>query len=756
MKIERIYLENFKIHKNLEIVFDQKENLIIGENGTGKSTIFHAIIFSLFGKDAFPWIGIRRIESLIRHLSSSAKVILEISNGDKRYRITRIASVGGEGKSVLEENGKIIASGIDIVNKKIREILGINNVSKVLDVLYIKQGDLGRFIALSGKSEFTEIIEDLFDIKMYSNYLNIIQGVIKDLSKELEYLEKERYSLSRDIEEFNKVFGGLSKEELDRIFSEYSSIKKRREELYKKYIEAKTLYSSIDSKLISQENYLREKYKELDERYKLLSQKISSLKAEKNNLKYEKYSEEFIKRSVEELESLLKNIEEKIKDFDKVDLNIKLNNLKERLNIIKELIGLRGIEEIYNNIKNDIEFLNKKIIEISNKIDNLNKIISILESSKEKTCPVCKRPMDQEEYIRLLDEYKKEIGELNNEKTKYENELNKKKAEFREIERKYNRYVFLSEKVLEYKIPIDKLDEELNRLSEEINKINESLRLIDEYEIVKGSINYLKIRDIDNAILKLTEELNKTSEEVRDLMKKISSIEIMKENLEKYRKIMEELGFSSLYDLENEIKKLDEQLKNYENFRPELYKIYLEKLDRYNNLVEKIKKIRKNMNILNNLQIGLTRFIEKIRRSRTIRLSDEFRRYFKKLYRYNDIVDVKIDLKYGKNKEKIFDIIVAKNVDGKVIYKDISEAGLSGGQIKILDLAFRLALASIVNPNFKVLMLDEPTESLDENVRFSLAELLDSLDEYQIILCTHDELFKEKMTGKVIEFKRIT
>jgi len=424
--------------------------------------------------------------------------------------------------------------------------------------------------------------------------------------------------------------------------------------------------------------------------------------------------------------------------------------------MISEFISLIGINEKYNELKNNVELLNKKLAETSSKIENVKKIISILETSEEKTCPVCKKPLGQEEYMNLLNDYKKEIEELNKEKYKLENDLNKYKTELRDVEKKYSRYMFLYERILGYKIPIEKLNEEMNNLNEEINKINESLKLIDDYEIIKGSINYLKARDIDKAITKLTEELNKTSEEMKDLMKKLSSIEVMKENLEKYKKIMEELGFSSIYDLEEEIKKLDEKLKSYENFKPELYKVYLEKLERYNSLLEKIRKIRKNLSLLNNLQMALIKFIEKLRKSKTLRLSEEFRRYFKKLYRYNDIVDVKVDLKYGRNKEKIFDIIIAKNIDGKIIYKDINEAGLSGGQIKILDLAFRLALASIVSPNFKVLMLDEPTESLDENVRLSLAELLDSLEDYQIILCTHDELFKEKMSGKVIELKRTT
>jgi Recombinational DNA repair ATPase (RecF pathway) len=53
MKINRIRLENFKIHKNLEINFDEK-NIIIGENGVGKSSIFHAILFGYLEKILYP------------------------------------------------------------------------------------------------------------------------------------------------------------------------------------------------------------------------------------------------------------------------------------------------------------------------------------------------------------------------------------------------------------------------------------------------------------------------------------------------------------------------------------------------------------------------------------------------------------------------------------------------------------------------------------------------------------------------------
>ncbi len=757
MRLVRLSLENFKVHKSLDIVFDPQKNLIIGENGTGKTTIFHAIIYSLFGKEAFPWIGTRRTEALIRHLASSAKLRLELEDiNGKRYSIIRAISVAGEGKAIIEEEGKIISAGIDIVNKKIKELLKINSISKILDILYIKQGDLGKFVGLAGKSEFTDILEELFDIKTYSNYLDIVQGLIRDLTKELDYLQREKYHLSRDIEQFKNIFKNIDETELERMYKEYNDLKKKREYLYKKFVEAKTLYSSIDSKLISQENFLREKYKELESKYNVLSQKLSELRSERKNLSYEKYSEELIEKSIEDLENMLNDIEKEIKDLDKVKLALNLNNSKEKLAIIDEFLKLKGIEDKYNYLKNHLEVLNGNLIEISNNIKNLEKILDILKSSKEKSCPICKRPLDEEDVKRLVENYSYEIKKLKDEKLNIERELSEYKREFEEIERKYLKYKYLREKLGEYNIPIENIESEMIKLRSQIEDIESKLKMFEEYDIIKGTINYLKSREIDKAINKLEEEMRYVYREMKEVLKNISSIDLMKKNLEEFNNIMNELGYNSLYDLESEIKRIDEELKKYENFKPELYKMYVEKMNRYNNLIEKIKKVRKNISLLNSLQTSLIRFIEKLRKKKTIRLSEEFRKYFKKLYRYGDIVDVKIDLRYGRNKEKIFDIVIAKNIDGKVLYKNIGEAGLSGGQIKILDLALRLALASIIRPNFKVLMLDEPTESLDENVRFSLAELLDSLGEYQIILCTHDELFKEKISGKVIEFKRTT
>ena len=36
MKINRIYLENYRIHEKLEVEFDKGINLLLGENGKGE------------------------------------------------------------------------------------------------------------------------------------------------------------------------------------------------------------------------------------------------------------------------------------------------------------------------------------------------------------------------------------------------------------------------------------------------------------------------------------------------------------------------------------------------------------------------------------------------------------------------------------------------------------------------------------------------------------------------------------------------
>lgn len=52
IRLKQLHLENFKCHKSLTIDFDGKNTSIYGDNATGKTSIYDAFVWLLFGKDS--------------------------------------------------------------------------------------------------------------------------------------------------------------------------------------------------------------------------------------------------------------------------------------------------------------------------------------------------------------------------------------------------------------------------------------------------------------------------------------------------------------------------------------------------------------------------------------------------------------------------------------------------------------------------------------------------------------------------------
>ena len=71
IKIKRLYLENFKCHKSLRLDFDGGNASIYGDNASGKTSIYDALTWLLFGKDS-QGNGEKNIE--IKPLDASGEV----------------------------------------------------------------------------------------------------------------------------------------------------------------------------------------------------------------------------------------------------------------------------------------------------------------------------------------------------------------------------------------------------------------------------------------------------------------------------------------------------------------------------------------------------------------------------------------------------------------------------------------------------------------------------------------------------------
>jgi DNA repair protein SbcC/Rad50 len=98
VRIVSIHLKNIKSHRDTELQFSPGINVLSGANGSGKSTIFQAIGYALFGVNAQDFVSRAERFLSIGTKRGEVSVVFEPADGEL-YRVTR--SVGPAGKWLL-------------------------------------------------------------------------------------------------------------------------------------------------------------------------------------------------------------------------------------------------------------------------------------------------------------------------------------------------------------------------------------------------------------------------------------------------------------------------------------------------------------------------------------------------------------------------------------------------------------------------------------------------------------------------------
>jgi len=118
MQINKLTLENFKQYKQISLEFPEGLIGFVGNNGAGKSTIFDAIMFGLY--------GLNKTNFKNDKAASNEQVAVELDFTDKgkTYRVVRKL----KGKTLtasadLYSNDEHIATQVKPVNKEIYKIL---------------------------------------------------------------------------------------------------------------------------------------------------------------------------------------------------------------------------------------------------------------------------------------------------------------------------------------------------------------------------------------------------------------------------------------------------------------------------------------------------------------------------------------------------------------------------------------------------------------------------------------------------------
>lgn len=169
--------------------------LITGDTGAGKTTIFDAITFALYGEAS----GEIREASMLRSKYADVKtptfVELTFTLGEKEYRIRRNPEYSrpkarGEGFTVQKSDAELILSdGQPVtrqkdVNQKIIELLGIDR-SQFTQIAMIAQGDF-RKLLFASTEERKKIFQKLFHTHLYQSLQEELKRISAQMRKEFE------------------------------------------------------------------------------------------------------------------------------------------------------------------------------------------------------------------------------------------------------------------------------------------------------------------------------------------------------------------------------------------------------------------------------------------------------------------------------------------------------------------------------------------------------------------------------------------
>ena len=158
--------------------------LIIGENGSGKSTILDALCFVLFGK---PFRNINKPQLLNTINNKQAVVEIEFRIGKKEYKIVR-----GIKPNLFEIylNGELLnqdAASKDYQKYLEEQVLKLNYKS-FTQIVILGSASFTPFMQLSTNAR-REIIEDLLDITVFSVMNDVLKDKVSDVKLKISDLE---------------------------------------------------------------------------------------------------------------------------------------------------------------------------------------------------------------------------------------------------------------------------------------------------------------------------------------------------------------------------------------------------------------------------------------------------------------------------------------------------------------------------------------------------------------------------------------
>lgn len=388
MKILSLEMENFRNHTENERFELGDMTFISGHNGTGKTTMAHAVCYVLYGVNYY---GLQKIERIINENSNTVKVKLEFMDQDGEVHTLIRARKGDKGTLLLD--------GYSVTNEEIEQnfcdkrlFLSMFNPSYLVETL----GEKGRELVLKHLApiEPETVIEKLPSFSAILNSFNFKENspdlLIQSFRDDIRRAEQQIDVLSGNIQSI-KENSATAKQKLDTLYTDKRNTEAQIQKLELKQFEGIDVEELSFEKDLIMDKLSEGKNTESSERAKL-EEKLGAVL----NRKYESQFVKPIAEAKAEYDSYVKQYNSLLERCKKVKVGMKCptcfteiteSNIGsvqgEMKKSLKELLDLangaaaRGREAVEldnkskasfeQNKKDDAEKLKQKIAELNQK-----------------------------------------------------------------------------------------------------------------------------------------------------------------------------------------------------------------------------------------------------------------------------------------------------------------------------------------------------------------------------------------------------
>jgi exonuclease SbcC len=569
-------LKNFGPFLDEYIDFTRVENnelfLISGKTGSGKTMIFDAIVYALFGEAS---TKDRKEGDLRSHFADNKQpmsVEFEFRLGNEHFYVERKGSYLKEGNTtkthgsleiceLINGDYELRESKINAGNQLLKSLLGVN-AEQFRQLFILPQGEFKRFL-LSNSKDKQEILRTLFDSERFEEIQKLLADDVKEIRTNIEknYAQLDNYWLdlnSYDDDHLTEI-KEMNVRQTDKLIEVLPEFEKIGDELQHKLEEQQQVIANKVQRIqqdVDQNEQLQENLKKLEEQRNILKslaqedEHINELRNTLNEINEVKTLATFIDNQ----KSLISKQQSNDKKITQV--TSKKDELTQKNTALKEqLVHIQQSEDTIETERKFVENTNsfyqnltkyKQAYDDNSKLKKqLEKATELLEKERSKQTDLKDQLADDKPSYENLEAIDSEIYKLDNQVKE-----NKVKQENK------NKYDHLTSKIASNSETLGQAKDQLAKLTAEYENIDQGqLQLNNKEEMIAQIQSVLAIGDtcpicgheVDDlqqhinfdAILEKQQQLTKLDEQIQHFKTQQVQLETVLEQLNEQQQSFE-------------------------------------------------------------------------------------------------------------------------------------------------------------------------------------------------------------------------